>query len=116
MDEGETSTDDLLRAAEEKLERLQEQDNAPKSWADLGLPPEPEPPPAVPAVLQWAPLAVGGFALGLFALNAIGVFGEGPDLDAWVNEMSEVDAPAAAPLQPPPPQPAEYSYALEGYE
>ena len=63
---------------------------APTSWADMGLPVEPPPPPAVPGFVSAAPLVVGAFSVILFRLNAIGLFGEGPDLDALVEEWSKL--------------------------
>jgi hypothetical protein len=80
-----------LRKAEEKLEELNKVDGkAPSSWADLGLPPEAEPAPAIPQLLQVAPLVLGGFSVLLFLLNAVGLFGDGPDLDALVEEWSNL--------------------------
>ena len=64
---------------------------APTSWADLGLPPVPEQDPAVPAFLSAAPIVLGVFSVFLFLLNAVGLFGEGPDLDALVEEWSKVE-------------------------
>jgi hypothetical protein len=80
----EPTSAELLQRAEEKLEKLQETNEAPSSWADLGTPPEPVEPPAVPAALTYVPLFIGLFSVITFALNAIGVFGEGPDVEAWV--------------------------------
>ena len=37
---------------------------------------------AVPKLLEQAPIFLGVFALLLFVLNAIGVFGSGPELEA----------------------------------
>jgi hypothetical protein len=61
-----------------------------KSWADLGLPAKGPEEPAVPAFVSYAPLVVGGFSLTLFLLNAVGLFGDGPDLDALVEEWSQL--------------------------
>ena len=80
----------ILEAAEDKLDALNEVGKAPTSWADAGLPPEAPAPPAVPAFVSAAPLVVGGFSLLLFTLNAVGLFGEGPDLDALVEELSNM--------------------------
>lgn len=79
-----------LRAAEDKLEELNAVEKAPASWADLGLPPEAPPPPAIPAWLSVAPAVIGGFSVLLFTLNALGLFGDGPDIDALVEEWSKV--------------------------
>ena len=79
-----------LMDAEDKLEELNAIEKAPASWADLGLPPEAPPPPAIPAFLSVAPAVVGGFSVLLYILNAVGLFGEGPDLDALVEEWSKV--------------------------
>ena len=78
-----------LEAADAKLEKLNEVGKA-KSWGDMGLPPEPVAPPAVPAFVSAAPLVVGGFSVLLFTLNAVGLFGDGPDLDALVEEWSKL--------------------------
>ena len=78
-----------LEAAENKLEGLNEVGQA-KSWADLGLPAKGPEEPAVPAFVSYAPLVVGGFSLTLFLLNAVGLFGDGPDLDALVEEWSQL--------------------------
>ena len=74
--------EEALKEAELKLEQLQETNEAPKSFADLGLPPEAEAPPAVPAVLSYAPPALIAFSLFLVVLNNLGTFGSGPDVDA----------------------------------
>ena len=82
-----------LEAAEKKLEQLNEIDpkGAPTSWADLGLPAEPVAGPEVPAALQVAPLVLGAVSIILFILNGIGAFGDGPDLDALVEEWSKIE-------------------------
>ena len=79
-----------LEAANAKLEALNEVGKAPTSWADLGLPSKPPEPPAVPAILSAAPLVLGGFSVLLFTLNALGLFGDGPDLDKLVEEWSQL--------------------------
>ena len=40
--------------------------------------------------LSVAPLVLGVFSVVLFVLNALGIFGEGPDLDALVEDWSEL--------------------------
>lgn len=79
-----------LDAANNKLEEINEVQKAPTSWADMGLPKEPERAPEVPFFVSIAPLVVGGFSVLLFLLNAVGVFGDGPDLDALVEEWSNL--------------------------
>ena len=81
-----------LQAASDKLEELNsvEAKSAPTSWADLGLPPEPDNGPEVPAFLSVAPAVIGGFSVLLFLLNSVGLFGEGPDLDALAEEWSKL--------------------------
>ena len=80
-----------LSKANDKLDDLNTVEKlAPTSWADMGLPMEADRGPPVPAYVTQAPLVVGGFAFGLFVLNAIGIFGEGPDLDALVDEWSKL--------------------------
>ena len=79
-----------LRAAEDKLEELNKVEKAPTSWADMGLPAEPIPQPEIPQLLQVAPLAIGAFSVLLFLLNTVGLFGEGPDLDALAEEWSKL--------------------------
>ena len=67
-----------LDAADAKLDALE----APTSWAALGEKPKVADAPAVPKLLEQAPIFLGVFALLLFVLNAIGVFGSGPELEA----------------------------------
>jgi len=85
-----------LEAANAKLEALNEVGKAPTSWADLGLPSKPPEPPAVPAFVSAAPLVLGGFSVLLFALNAVGLFGDGPDLDKLVDEWAQLEMPPRA--------------------
>lgn len=81
-----------LEAANAKLEELNKVEKlAPKSWADLGVPPEPEPENPLSGALSIAPLVLGALSVGLFLLNNLGTFGEGPDLDALVEEWSRTD-------------------------
>ena len=91
-EEAKAATQRALEAANAKREAINEVpgQKAPTSWADAGLPPEAPPPPAVPAFVSAAPLVVGGFSVLLFTLNAVGAFGEGPDLDALVEEWSKL--------------------------
>lgn len=80
-----------LERANEKLEELNKVEKlAPTSWADLGVPPEKEQDDPMMGAISVAPLVVGAFSLGLFLLNAVGAFGEGPDLDALVEEWSKL--------------------------
>ena len=85
----ERSAQELLDAANEKLEKLNEVDQAPKSWADLGLPPKPPQEPAIPAALSILPPVLGGTSVLMLLLNKYGVFGEGPDLDALAESLSQ---------------------------
>jgi hypothetical protein len=80
----------VLEAANAKLESLNEVEKAPASWADLGLPDKGPAPPAVSPLVSAAPLVVGAFSVLLFLLNAVGLFGDGPDLDALVEEWSKL--------------------------
>ena len=82
-----------IEKAEEKLETLNEvggRSGSPSSWADLGLPTEPVPEVEIPAILQFAPAVLGVFSVLLFLLNGVGLFGEGPDLDALAEEWSKL--------------------------
>ena len=80
-----------LERANEKLEELNKVEKlAPTSWADLGVPPEKEQDDPMMGAISVAPLVVGAFSLRLFLLNAVGAFGEGPDLDALVEEWSKL--------------------------
>ena len=80
-----------LERANEKLEQLNKVEKlAPKSWADLGVPAEAEPDNPMMGAVSVAPLIVGAFSVGLFLLNTVGAFGEGPDLDALVEEWSKL--------------------------
>ena len=82
----------LIEAANSKLEQLNEVEKlAPTSWADLGVPKEAEPDLGVSSLLSTAPLVLGVFSIGLFLLNSFGAFGEGPDLDALVEEWSKLE-------------------------
>eukprot|EP00965_Chrysotila_dentata_P203035 6181478-Pleurochrysis_carterae.AAC.4 len=76
---------ELLEEAAAKLD-----DNAPASWADLGNPKKVQEPASVDPLLSALPLVAGAFALVLFVLNAFGLFGEGPDLDALAEEWSKL--------------------------
>jgi len=81
---------EALKDAEAKLEMLQESNEAPKSYADLGLKPEVPEPPAVPAFVTAAPPVLIAFSAALVLLNNFGAFGEGPDMDAiieWANNQ-----------------------------
>jgi hypothetical protein len=64
--------------------------DAPKSWADLGLPPEAPEPPAISPLLSVAPVLLGVFSVGLYLLNQAGLFGDGPDVEALVEEWSNL--------------------------
>jgi hypothetical protein len=80
-----------LERANEKLEELNKVEKlAPTSWADLGVPPEKEQDNPMMGAISVAPLVVGAFSLGLYLLNGFGAFGEGPDLDALVEEWSKL--------------------------
>ena len=80
---------EALEAANAKLEELNEVGKAPRSWADLGLPPEPDATPEVPAFLTIAPAVLGVLSVSLLLLNNAGLFGEGPDLDQWAEQFVE---------------------------
>ena len=89
-----------LADAEAKLTELERTGDAPKSLADLAYQrgPTPQTPEeiaaaaisSVPAVLQTAPLYIGGFALVLFLLNSFGAFGAGPDLDKFAEDLAKL--------------------------
>ena len=84
---------EVLAAADAKLEELNKVGSAPASWADLGLPPEPEAPPAVPAALAYGPPVLLVFAALLFTMNNAGFFGDGPtaeDLDRFAEQISNI--------------------------
>ena len=85
------ATKAALERAANKLEELNEvPGEAPKSWADLGLPPPPPPEPLINPLLSVAPLFLGAFSVGLFLLNQIGAFGDGSDIEALVEEWSKL--------------------------
>ena len=82
---------EALERANAKLEELNQVEKlAPTSWADLGVPKEAEPDDANMQMLSVAPLVVGAFSATLFTLNLFGLFGDGPDLDALVDEWSKL--------------------------
>lgn len=91
LQERDKTVDELLAAADEKLEALNEVPGfkAPASLADLGLPPEAPPPPAVSPLLSFAPIVVGAFAFFLFLFNQFGLFGDGAELVEWANSLEE---------------------------
>ena len=78
------SPEEALAEAAAKLEQLEERFEAPKSYADLGLKSEVPEPPQVPGFITAAPPILIAFAGVLVVLNNLGTFGEGPDLDAFV--------------------------------
>ena len=79
---------EAIAAAEEKLA------NAPSSFNSWR---EKEPEPAVSGpltpdqldLINQAPLFLGGLSLVLFLFNAIGAFGEGPDLDKLAADLED---------------------------
>ena len=76
--------EEALQEAALKLEKLQETNEAPKSFADLGLKPEVPDQPEVPGFITAAPPVLIAFSAALVVLNNLGTFGDGPDLDAFV--------------------------------
>lgn len=80
-----------LERANKKLEELNKVEKlAPTSWADLGVPPEPEPENPLNGILGVAPLVLLFFSVATYLLNQSGAFGEGPDVDALVEEWSKL--------------------------
>ena len=86
---------DALKAAEDKLEKLNSVGEAPTSWADLGTPDTLSDQLEVPGFLNWLPGVIGFFAFTTFAANQAGVFGAGPSVeelnamaDSWSNSLS----------------------------
>lgn len=94
FDEAKKQKEDIQAAldrANDKLDSLNQVEKlAPTSWGDAGLPLEAPPDVGVPGWLTTLPNVIAVFALGLFLLNQLGIFGEGPDIDALAEEWSKL--------------------------
>ncbi|KAL1510776.1 hypothetical protein AB1Y20_007062 [Prymnesium parvum] len=75
---------EALKVAEAKLEQLQQTNEAPRSFAELGQKPEVVEAPSVPGFVTAAPPFLIALAAALIVLNNFGAFGTGPDLEAFV--------------------------------
>ena len=80
-----------LAAADEKLDKLALTDEMlrAKSMAELGAPPPAPEVPQVDGILSVAPAVLGTFAVILFVLNSLGVFGDGGgSLDQMADDLT----------------------------